>query len=920
MVTLPVLAAVLSVLSVQPALAQAAPAAAPSPANTLAAALSAPANTLASGMGANAFIRDFFVDLTKASTINSLTKEPLTLDEEGWPKGDCRVDFPGGSAGYRTGHSPDVAGVYTLSFQCDNPDVQVVQTGAKNGAIAKTGYDAASKTWTGALTIPDADGKSCTFALQFKNTQTGIRHLRLLRPGYDLKTPDTAVHAPFKKLIAPFGGPFRPTSDQGQNTKPYPSWREWKDRPDLPYLPSPMSQNADGNLPSVEWQVALANELGRDLWINVPVNATDDYLTQMAKTIKEGSEYRGHKYAGLKPDLKLYVEYSNEVWNFGFYQTHWNRLAARAEMIAGNQDAPIVRKHDPSENHFDTDNAVRYAGRAAQVSRIFRTVFGEEQAMKRVRPVLGWQTNNGTTWQTMGEHIAQFYGPAESLFYGIGDAPYADPGRDKAETLDDMAAQTTEILDKWSKDHWRQSVAGARSIGLPYVCYEGGGFNAYSKPAKQIQYDWLYDPRLKDLTKRYWTDFFTAGGTELTWTGLHGPAAEGTGGAWGIVEDIYHPEESPRWLAVQELSTAPRPTPQTAATLDGSGPATVNIGDYMFQVESIHPLDRQKDAKGRAFASQPLARYTISVYVTKPGLYAVTLTGSHNAPGSDNSVVRVRCDGVAAAELTLPRGGDPAKDADWAKSSTPGVVRLEAGLHALQLRCDPAPRDGRRVQDLVIAPATELPKLPPSAPPAITAYSQKDRIVVAWEAAAHNGRPLTGYDVYRGDSADSEKLYKKGLPAGSLSFIDMGLKAGQTCSYHVVAVSDAGAGAASASVSTAPVEKPAAPTDLKAEVAKGSAPGTAKVTLTWDKAADTADYYAIYVSTKPGEMSKNPIDWWILAPKNSYVYASDASPWNQAGVKAPDIYFQVAAMNGAGQGARSAELHVDVSPALKEGQ
>ena len=44
--------------------------------------------------------------------------------------------------------------------------------------------------------------------------------------------------------------------------------------------------------------------MGKNIWINIPHLATSDYITQLAKLFREK----------LEPHLKVYVEYSNEVW------------------------------------------------------------------------------------------------------------------------------------------------------------------------------------------------------------------------------------------------------------------------------------------------------------------------------------------------------------------------------------------------------------------------------------------------------------------------------------------------------------------------------------------------------------------------------------------------------------------------------
>jgi hypothetical protein len=48
--------------------------------------------------------------------------------------------------------------------------------------------------------------------------------------------------------------------------------------------------------------------MGRNMWINVPYLASDDYILNMAQLIN----------TTLRPDVKVYVEYSNEVWGNQF--------------------------------------------------------------------------------------------------------------------------------------------------------------------------------------------------------------------------------------------------------------------------------------------------------------------------------------------------------------------------------------------------------------------------------------------------------------------------------------------------------------------------------------------------------------------------------------------------------------------------
>ena len=64
-----------------------------------------------------------------------------------------------------------------------------------------------------------------------------------------------------------------------------------------------------------EMQIALSNELQQDLWLNIPHAATDDFITQLAQLVNEQ----------LDPDLRVWIEYTNEAWNGSFAQNDYIR-------------------------------------------------------------------------------------------------------------------------------------------------------------------------------------------------------------------------------------------------------------------------------------------------------------------------------------------------------------------------------------------------------------------------------------------------------------------------------------------------------------------------------------------------------------------------------------------------------------------
>lgn len=72
------------------------------------------------------------------------------------------------------------------------------------------------------------------------------------------------------------------------------------------------SGGIQGSVP-IEAQVNLANKINTNLWTIVPPWVSDDYVTNWGAAL----------CSGLNVNLYPYEEYSNEVWNFGFPQTHW---------------------------------------------------------------------------------------------------------------------------------------------------------------------------------------------------------------------------------------------------------------------------------------------------------------------------------------------------------------------------------------------------------------------------------------------------------------------------------------------------------------------------------------------------------------------------------------------------------------------
>lgn len=131
----------------------------------------------------------------------------------------------------------------------------------------------------------------------------------------------------------------------------------WTDRPH----PKDFSYALHG-VP-VEVMVELLNRTGADGWFNMPHMADDDFMTRFADIVRDD----------LWIEQKVYVELSNEVWNWQFQQAQWAEDQARARW---------------SKNDVWVEF---YAARAVEMAEIWRNAFGE-QADDRLIRVISTQT------------------------------------------------------------------------------------------------------------------------------------------------------------------------------------------------------------------------------------------------------------------------------------------------------------------------------------------------------------------------------------------------------------------------------------------------------------------------------------------------------------------------------------------------
>ncbi len=144
--------------------------------------------------------------------------------------------------------------------------------------------------------------------LTIKSSTLGnhVRNIRVLLPGTESTYQTQPWASSWRDKLAPFQTiRFMEFGNINSSTV-----SKWSDRTPVDYYA--YGSNDSHGVP-YEWMIQLCNETNSDAWINIPHLADENYIIQLAKLFKNN----------LNPDLKIYIEYSNEVWNWMFDQTSY---------------------------------------------------------------------------------------------------------------------------------------------------------------------------------------------------------------------------------------------------------------------------------------------------------------------------------------------------------------------------------------------------------------------------------------------------------------------------------------------------------------------------------------------------------------------------------------------------------------------
>lgn len=430
----------------------------------------------------------------------------------------------------------------------------------------------------------------------------------------------------------------------------YPYRLKWSDRrrPGMGPLYASTHPGVHG---AASWEdlVILARLTRKDLWINVPVNASEEYVDQLARLFKHGDAATGN--VGIPDGINLYVEYSNEMWHDHFPQGKWNAQAALDEVHAGATNLNYDGQRDPERWRFR-----RMAKRTVEIGRQFRNVFSDSP--ERIRPVLN---NQKTVFDfDLLRYVAANYGAPGEVLYGIAQNGYYTSA--DSSSVDKILEGEMAASDR-NQAAYLANRTMATYFGLHSLAYEGGPEETggadpkVADPGLSNKLAAARDPRMKDVILHdLMANWFPSGGelyvsyTQVSRYGFYG--------TYGLTEDIADLKTG-KWLGYAAAMQADLPAVTAGTLLPLTTGASLEI-----------PVGTEP---GVAVKPGPDPWAKVLLRVQRAGNYVLTVQAKAEGPGSR---VRFMLDDALAGTAVV---------------NAPISVRLTTGLHALFLFLDSAP-------------------------------------------------------------------------------------------------------------------------------------------------------------------------------------------------------------------------------------
>lgn len=299
--------------------------------------------------------------------------------------------------------------------------------------------------------------------------------------------PDAVTGERFSRTYLDFIRPFsviRPMHMAGESI--YSSSIDWNDR----NLVSDSHWGSDG----APWEVIvdLANQSQSDLWINVPIAASDSYVRNLAQLILDT----------LDSTRALYFELGNELWNFSLPYVNGREYASAQAQLRWPNIMGQITSYSDSDPVSETMMVHSWQGtRTVEIKTIFDQVWGTQAS--RIVSVLSGQIGSSVPGWNNNRFILEspvYVGeenttPPGQMVDAFAVAPYVgDPYQIEDEESPDgfdrsspeaFIAEAVNYLNGVDRFNETAEEPGLRYLirsdkiladefGLPLIAYEGG--------------------------------------------------------------------------------------------------------------------------------------------------------------------------------------------------------------------------------------------------------------------------------------------------------------------------------------------------------------------------------------------------------------------------------------------------------------
>jgi hypothetical protein len=457
-----------------------------------------------------------FADLMKQSRPWKLAPgKPLeTVDEKGYPTAIDKDARPYATCLLDNKYYP--AGVYVLTWK-----------GKATLSVPEFDVVAVLKSEPGRLELQVKPNAGLKVRIDEMDPADPLRDVHFWLPGHEGQLFNRA----FLDYVTAFGTiRFMDWMRTNGSTQ-----RVWQDRPKPDHCT--WRPKVHSGVP-IEVMVELCNEIKADGWFCMPHQADDDYVRAFAVYVRDH----------LDPDLKAYVEYSNEHFN-------WSFSVSRYCLKLGEE---MGYKEGKGPHH------AYYSKRSKEIFAIWHEVFGDEKT-RVVRTLGGWASMDRSN-----EMILRYAGRGSADAFAI--APYFYLGKKIQEGANGKLDSVEKVLEEVRKvvgEDTPRIIAAARKradeYGVRLICYEAGQHlisreerrSRKPGPMTKLFMAANRDPGMGPIYTTYLHSWF-ANSNDLICL-YNSVSRPNLYGSWGMKEYLAQPlDEAPKYKAIIQAIEDPR--------------------------------------------------------------------------------------------------------------------------------------------------------------------------------------------------------------------------------------------------------------------------------------------------------------------------------------------------------------------------